>query len=105
MIPAESRCSEAAGAARAKQIRANMHQIERRQRWLWSSAVMVTLLLTLGVASFAFPGLLAQAQAFYAFYLDQAVRGLVVLSFAVQHPHGLPVVADSSDPTPADRAG
>ena len=63
----------------AEQIRANMRHIARRQWWLWSSAVMVTLLLTLGIASFAFPGLLTQAQDSTSFLLSQAMHGLVGL--------------------------
>jgi len=46
---------------------------------MWSSAVLVTVLLTLTIASFAFPGMLAQAEAFTSFYLDQTVRGLIGL--------------------------
>ena len=62
-----------------------MRHVGRRQWWLWSSAVMVTLLLTLGIASFAFPRLLTQVDAVYSFNLSQAVRGLVgiVLLFNV----------------------
>ncbi len=45
----------------------------------WSVGVMVTLLLTLGIASFAFPGLLAQSDPSYSFDLSQAVRALVGL--------------------------
>ena len=52
---------------RAKRIR--MRQIERRQWWLWASAIVVTLLLTAGVASFAFPLLYAHADSFYFFHL------------------------------------
>jgi diguanylate cyclase (GGDEF)-like protein len=37
------------------------------------------LLLALGIASFAFPGILAQARGFSWIYFDQAVRGLVGL--------------------------
>jgi diguanylate cyclase (GGDEF)-like protein len=66
-------------AERARQIQAAMHHVGRRQWWLWSSAVMVTLLLALGIASFAFPGLLAQQDATYSFDLNQALRGLVGL--------------------------
>ena len=51
----------------------------KRQWWLWSSGVMVTLLLTIGIASFAFPGLLKQEDAFYSFELNQALHGLVGL--------------------------
>src|SRR5260370_1512983 len=47
--------------------------------WMWSSAVLVTLLLTLGIASFAFPGLLSQAENSVSNDLDIAMRGLVGL--------------------------
>jgi diguanylate cyclase (GGDEF)-like protein len=40
---------------------------------------MVTLLLTLGIASFAFPGLLSGTEGLYLFHLDLAMRGLVGL--------------------------
>ena len=63
----------------AEQIRTNMRRISQRQWWLWSSAVMVTLLLTLGIASFAFPGLLSGNESLYSFRLDLAMRGLVGL--------------------------
>ena len=32
-----------------------MRRIERREWLLWSSAILVTLLLTLGILSFSFP--------------------------------------------------
>jgi len=74
----ESPSAEGARAAQEKQIQANIRHIQHRQWWLWSSAVLVTMLLALGIASFAFPGLLAQAEDF-SFYIGQAVRGLVGL--------------------------
>jgi diguanylate cyclase (GGDEF)-like protein len=64
---------------KAEEFVASIRQLQRRQWWMWSSAVLVTLLLTLAIASFAFPGMLAQAEAFTSFYLDQTVRGLVGL--------------------------
>jgi len=63
----------------AAQIRTVLLRLQRRQWWMWSSAVLVTLLLTLAVASFAFPGLMSQGEEFSSFYLDQSVRGLVAL--------------------------
>src|SRR5208282_3056385 len=63
----------------AAQIRTVLLRLQRRQWWMWSSAVLVTLLLTLAVASFAFPGLMSQGESFSSFYLDQSVRGLVAL--------------------------
>jgi diguanylate cyclase (GGDEF)-like protein len=66
-------------------IRENLRKLDRRQWWLWTSTVMVLLLLTLGVASFAFPAILSHEQQTYSFYLSQSVRALVgmVLVFAV----------------------
>lgn len=66
-------------AERGREIQATMHEVGKRQWWLWSSAVMVTLLLTLGIASFAFPGLLRQESLTYPIDLIQALRGLVGL--------------------------
>jgi diguanylate cyclase (GGDEF)-like protein len=60
-------------------IRRNLSHLERRERWLWSTTVAVILLLTLGVASFAFPELLSRDQSTYSFFLNQSVRALVAL--------------------------
>lgn len=66
-------------------IRENLTHLERRERWLWSTTVAVILLLTLGVASFAFPAMLSREQSTYSLYLNQSVRALVglVLLFSV----------------------
>lgn len=61
----------------AEQIRASIVQVERRQWGMWSTMVLVTLLLTLGIASFAFPGLLSQSKVSDS--LDLATRALVGL--------------------------
>ncbi len=75
-----SRSPEAAGPARTQEIQAVLRSVGRRQWWLWSTGVMVTILLTLGIASFAFPGLLENSQdSLYSLDLNQAVRGLVGL--------------------------
>jgi diguanylate cyclase (GGDEF)-like protein len=65
-----------------------MRKLDRRQWWLWSSAVLVLILLTIAVASLSFPAILNMEtleHGFYSFYLNQAVRSLVgiVLVFAV----------------------
>ncbi|MBZ5539208.1 MAG: GGDEF domain-containing protein [Acidobacteriia bacterium] len=72
-------------AASAEQIRQGIRYIERRQRSLWSSAILITLLLAVGFASFAFPGLLTSGDDFYSFYLNQTLRSLIgmVLIFNV----------------------
>ena len=70
----------AAAAERTQAIQAALRNVGQRQWWLWSTAVIVTILLTLGIASFAFPGLLNNAQdSLYSFGMGQAVRGLVGL--------------------------
>jgi diguanylate cyclase (GGDEF)-like protein len=65
--------------AHAAQIRAKMKNLDRRQWWMWSTAVLIILVLTLCVASFAFPALMHVEQGTYSFFLSQAVRGLVGL--------------------------
>lgn len=79
MMPTPTNPPQDDPAARVEQFRAHLRRISRRQWWMWSSAILVTLLLTVAVASFAFPGLLAQAEASSSFFLGQAVRGLVGL--------------------------
>ncbi len=84
-LESESQSLSAGSRVRPEQIRDEIRRIQRRQWWLWSSAVLVIVLLTVGIASFAFPGLLRQADASFSFNLSQAVRGLVglVLLFSV----------------------
>jgi diguanylate cyclase (GGDEF)-like protein len=67
------------GGNPAQGVQASLRRIERREWWLWSYAVSVTILLTIGIASFAFPALLSQTGDAYAFSINQAVRGLVGL--------------------------
>lgn len=66
-------------------FREDLRKLDRRQWWLWSSTVLVLLLLTIAVASFAFPAILSKEEGTYSFYLNQAVRSLVglVLVFSV----------------------
>src|ERR1700686_3508429 len=54
-------------------------QVDRRQWWLWASAIVVTLLLTAGMASFSY--LYDQSDPDFSFSLRQSVRGLVGLVF------------------------
>ena len=61
-------------------IRVGMRRIERREWILWSSAILVTLLLTLGILSFSFPMLRQYAAGEFAdLHLSLAMRGLVGL--------------------------
>jgi predicted signal transduction protein with EAL and GGDEF domain len=64
-----------------EQVIASMGQIDRREWWLWSSAISVMLLLAVGIASFALPALLSGFDSLHALLLDHAVRGLFGLVF------------------------
>src|SRR5437899_10119014 len=67
--------------AGAKALRANFRVIERREWWLWVTAAIITLLLTIALASFLLPNS-SSPRDFQALYvLPQAVRGLVALVF------------------------
>jgi diguanylate cyclase (GGDEF)-like protein len=74
-----------ASSVRPEEIHSHLRHLDRRQWWLWSTTVAVILLLTLAVASFAFPAMLSREQGTYSFYLNQSVRALVgmVLVFSV----------------------
>jgi two-component system cell cycle sensor histidine kinase/response regulator CckA len=56
-----------------------VRKVERRQWWLWASAIAITLLLTVGMESFSF--LFEQSDPTFSFTLRQSVRGLVGLVF------------------------
>jgi PAS domain S-box-containing protein len=56
-----------------------MRKIERREWWLWGSAVVVTLLLTLGIYSFVPPRATSPLREFDALHMSLAVRGLIGL--------------------------
>ena len=68
-------------AAKAQILRANFRRIERREWWLWAAAFLITLLLTVALASFLLPS----GHIYHDFYseniLPQAIRGLVGLVF------------------------
>jgi len=69
------------GIAETKAIRKNFQRIERREWWLWAAAIVITLLLTIALASFLLPNA-AVHEDFYALSLvPQAVRGLLGLVF------------------------
>jgi len=72
-----------------REYHGHLRKLDRRQWWLWSSTVLVLLLLTIAVASFAFPAMLSREEGTYSFYLNQAVRSLVgiVLVFSVYLVH------------------
>ncbi len=75
----DSQLARSLGSPAEESIWTRLRQIDRRQWWLWASALIVTLLLTSGILSFTSPPLLAEEDAFRLFTLSQAVRGLLGL--------------------------
>jgi two-component system, cell cycle sensor histidine kinase and response regulator CckA len=69
------------GVAQAKALRVNFRRIERQEWWLWAAAVVITLLLTLALASFLIPNSPLHQDFDSIHVLPQAIRGLVGLVF------------------------
>lgn len=71
--------------AQAETLRDGFRKLDRRQWWLWSTTVLVLVLLTIAVASFAFPPLLSVWDPAHSGDLSLSVQALVgiVLVFAV----------------------
>jgi two-component system, cell cycle sensor histidine kinase and response regulator CckA len=65
--------------AGAKVLRTNFRRIERREWWLWVAAAIITLLLTIALASFLLPNPSSSRDFHTLYVLPQAVRGLVAL--------------------------
>jgi two-component system cell cycle sensor histidine kinase/response regulator CckA len=64
-----------------KALRANFRRIDRREWWLWAVAVVITLLLTIGLASFLLPNAHVHQDFYSLNVLPQAMRSLVALVF------------------------
>ena len=62
-------------------LRANFRRIERREWWLWAAAFVITLLLTVALASFLLPTSSINQDFNSLYVLPQAIRGLVALVF------------------------
>ncbi len=58
---------------------ARVRKVERRQWWLWASAIVITLLLTVGMASFSLS--FKQSDPTFSFTLRRSIRGLIGLVF------------------------
>jgi diguanylate cyclase (GGDEF)-like protein len=70
---------EVPSPTRLEEIQAELDRLERRDWWLWITAIIVMLMLTLAVVSMSFPDLLKVDDPFFRFSLNQAVHGLVGL--------------------------
>jgi two-component system, cell cycle sensor histidine kinase and response regulator CckA len=62
-------------------IRVGMQRVQRQEWWLWSSAVLITLLLTVGLISFVIPLLHSTKVEVGNLDVTPAPRGLVALVF------------------------
>jgi two-component system cell cycle sensor histidine kinase/response regulator CckA len=60
-------------------LETGIRKIERREWWLWATAILVTLLLTLGILALALPALSMTYIRIDPAELSTAVRGLVAL--------------------------
>jgi PAS domain S-box-containing protein len=60
-------------------VNAGIRNIQRREWWLWTTAILITLLLTVGILSFAVPSLSFGTTRIDAAALNTAIRALVGL--------------------------
>jgi PAS domain S-box-containing protein len=63
----------------SRKLSLGIRKIERREWWLWITAIIITLLLTAGILSFALPSLPFSVIKFDPAELTTAVRGLVAM--------------------------
>jgi len=61
-------------------IAENLRKIEKRDWWVWANSILVMLLLTGALISFALPSLLQGATTFLKIKVTEAVSGLVALA-------------------------
>lgn len=71
--------SDPSAGAKLAELQAKLERLERRDWWLWSTAVIVMLLLTFAVFTMSFPGLVKVEDPFFEASLNRAVRGLIGL--------------------------
>jgi len=64
---------------RINQIRASLRNLERRDWWLWVTAVTVMCLLTVTVVTVSFPSLMQGGDPLLRYSLSKAVRGLILV--------------------------
>jgi hypothetical protein len=62
-------------------VRVNFRRLERQEWWLWAAAIVITLLLTTGLASFLLPSAGFHQEFYSQTLLPQALRALVGLIF------------------------
>ena len=60
----------------SKEMLASMQRIDTREWWLWVSNIAVTLVLAIGIVSFALPSSFPGSGSFPAFFESHAARGV-----------------------------
>ena len=81
MPPHQQKSAGESRDAQPKAVRANFRRIERQEWWLWAAAFVITLLLTVALASFLLPSTHSHQDFYSLNVLPQAIRGLVGLVF------------------------
>lgn len=76
-----SKIAEFPGDSKTTAIRANFRRIDKREWWLWAAAIVITLLLTIVLATFLLPGMRTHEDPDSLYVLPQAIRALVGLIF------------------------
>jgi diguanylate cyclase (GGDEF)-like protein len=71
--------AEISSEQRLSELQVKLRKLERRDWWLWTTAVIVMLLLTFAVFSMSFPGVIKVDDPFFQASLNRAVRGLIGL--------------------------
>jgi len=79
MTEVEARLPEQAERPRMQDLQLKLQHLERRDWWLWWTAVVVMLLLTLTVLSLSLPELWREQNLLFQINLDLGVRGLTGL--------------------------
>jgi len=77
----KTKTTDKAGIAQARVLRQNFRRIERREWWLWAAAFVITLLLTVALASVLLPSGHLEKDSYSQEVFPQAIRGLVALVF------------------------
>lgn len=79
MTQVEANLPAVPATTRMRDLQLKLQKLERRDWWLWWSAVVVMLLLTLTVVSLSLPALWREQTLAFQLNLDLAVRGLTGL--------------------------
>jgi diguanylate cyclase (GGDEF)-like protein/predicted Zn finger-like uncharacterized protein len=67
--------------SRDRQLAEELRRIEKRDWWIWGTAILVILILTLAIVSFTLPSLLQGAKTYFKVTFAEAVFGLIAFIF------------------------